>query len=176
MNFPVLVPRLLAVACDVASWLVAFFLSVLLRYKDSLTDAHWVGGFGYAAVAIVVKVVAGFGPQTYLGRSRVGSFAEATFLGASVVMISISLGIGFSLADRTFPRGLALAILALTLMANGRWAYLVLFRDELRRGTCDRALAAVVNGGEEPAILGFPAVMHATRWSAQRPSRPALSS
>jgi len=151
-------------------------LFVLLRYKDSLTDAavgRWVWVRGSCDRGIGRR---GVGPQTYLGRSRVGSFAEATFLGAWVVMISISLGIGFSLADRTFPRGLALAIRALTLMAAGRWAYRVLFRDELRRDTCDRALAAVVNGGEEPVILGFSAVMHATRWSAQRPSIPATSS
>src|SRR5664280_2686356 len=148
MPLPIFARRLLLIAWDVASWLLAFLMFAWLRYKDSLTHEQWVSGVMYTAIAILLQVVGGLVTQTYLGRSPVGSFAEASFLGVSVGMIAIGLGTAFILVYPGFPRGLALAIpaLALTLMAAGRWMFRLVFRNELRRGTNDRALSAVVYG------------------------------
>jgi dTDP-glucose 4,6-dehydratase len=128
--------------------LLAFFMLAWLHYKDDLTDGQWVGGLMYTVTAIVLQGVAGLATQTYLGRSRVGSFAEASFLGASVGVISIGLGTAFILVYPGFPRGFALATpaLALTFMAAGRWMFRMVFRNELHRGTNDEALSAVVYG------------------------------
>lgn len=148
MLLPVFARRLLLIAWDVASWLFAFLMFAWMRYNDSLTHAQWVSGVVYTALAIVLQVVGGLVTQTYLGRSPVGSFAEASFLGASVGVIAIGLGTAFILVYPGFPRGLALVIpaLALTFMAAGRWMFRMVFRNELRRGTNERALSAVVYG------------------------------
>src|SRR5664280_3897717 len=148
MPLPIFARRLLLIAWDVASWLLAFLMFAWLRYKDSLTHEQWVSGVMYTAIAILLQVVGGLVTQTYLGRSRVGSFAEASFLGVSVGMIALGLGTAFILVYPGFPRGLALAIpaLALTMMAAGRWMLRIAFRNELRRGTNDLALSAVVYG------------------------------
>ncbi|MCC6498515.1 MAG: polysaccharide biosynthesis protein [Propionibacteriaceae bacterium] len=149
MQVPVVVRRMLIVAWDVASWLLAFLMFVVLRYNGSLTDVQWVSGWTYTALAILLQVVGGIISQIYLGRSRVGSFSEATMLGGSVAAIAIFLGVAFAIAHPAFPpRSFALAIplLALTLMAAGRWAFRIVFRHELRRGTGGEALAALVYG------------------------------
>jgi len=61
MPLPVFVRRLLLIAWDVASWLLAFLMFAWLRYKDSLTHEQWVGGVMYTAIAIVLQVVGGLG-------------------------------------------------------------------------------------------------------------------
>src|SRR5664280_1444760 len=169
MLLPVFVRRLLLIAWDVASWLLAFLMFAWLRYNDSLTDEQWVGGSIYTAIAILLQVVGGLVTQVYLGRSRVGSFAEASFLGASVGVIAIGLGAAFILVFPGFPRGLALAIpaLALTLMAAGRWMLRIAFRNELRRGTNDLALSAVVYGAGDAG----PQVARLVDMSAEAPYR-----
>lgn len=103
MQLLVIVRRLLMVGWDVASWCLAFLLLVLLRYNAALTEAEWVSGWLYTASAILLLVVVGFASPIYLSRSRVGSFAEATVLGASVAANSIILAIGFGLAHPAFP-------------------------------------------------------------------------
>ena len=140
--------RLALVAWDVAAWIVAFITFVTLRYKDSLGDTQWIGGILYTFAAIAAQVVAGVVTQSYLGRSRVGSFAEATTLGTSVAIISLWGGFAFTLGYPGFPRGLALITppLALTFMAAGRWAFRIVFRKEFRRATGSHAQSAVVYG------------------------------
>ncbi|MHB1008682.1 MAG: polysaccharide biosynthesis protein [Propionibacteriaceae bacterium] len=151
--------RLALVAWDIAAWIVAFITFVTLRYRDSLVDTQWVGGILYTFGAIAAQVVAGLVTQNYLGRSRVGSFAEATSLGVSVGITSIWLGLAFTLGYPGFPRGLALITppLALTLMGAGRWAFRIVFRNEFRRPSNGEAQPAVVYGagdaGHEVARL-----------------------
>ena len=50
MVLPVFVRRLLLVAWDVASWLLAFLMFAWLRYKDSLTHEQWVSGVVYTCL------------------------------------------------------------------------------------------------------------------------------
>ncbi|HSN11498.1 MAG TPA: polysaccharide biosynthesis protein, partial [Propionibacteriaceae bacterium] len=140
--------RLALVAWDVAAWIVAFITFVTLRYKDSLGDTQWIGGILYTFAAIAAQVVAGVVTQSYLGRSRVGSFAEATTLGTSVAIISLWGGFAFTLGYPGFPRGLALITppLALTFMAAGRWAFRIVFHNEFRRASGSHAQSAVVYG------------------------------
>jgi dTDP-glucose 4,6-dehydratase len=148
MRLPVIVRRLLIIGWDVASWFLASVAFTFTRYQDSLTEGQWISAVMYTVMAVLLQVIWGLVTQIYLGRSRVGSFAEATTLGVSVAVSSIILGLAFLLAYPAFPRGLALAVppLALTLMAAGRWTFRVLFRNELRRSKDTEAVAAVVYG------------------------------
>src|SRR5665811_404331 len=109
MVLSVFVRRLFLVAWDFASWSLAFLMLVWLRYKDDLTHEQWVSGVVYTAIAIVLQAVAGLVTQSYLGRSPVGSFAEASFLGVSVGVIAIGLGTAATLVYPGFPRGFVLA-------------------------------------------------------------------
>ncbi len=140
--------RLALVVWDVAAWLVAFLTFTTLRYRDSLTEQQWMGGILYTFTAILVQVVAGLVTHNYLGRSRVGSFAEATFLGISVGLTSIWIGFAYTLGYPDFPRGMALVTppLALTVMGAGRWAFRIVFRNEFRRAASGQAQTAVVYG------------------------------
>ena len=147
LELPVLVRRSLIVAWDVAAWLVAFGLFAYVRYGSALTAEMWAHGLIYIASAILLQVVWGIASQSYLGRSRVGSFAEASYLGAAVFGIAVVLAVVFALIIPGFPRGVALATpaLALFMMVAGRWTFRVLFRHELRSAV-DGAIAAVVYG------------------------------
>ena len=55
MTLPVFVRRLLLVAWDVASWLLAFLMFAWMRYKDSLTHEQWVSGVVYTVIAILLR-------------------------------------------------------------------------------------------------------------------------
>jgi FlaA1/EpsC-like NDP-sugar epimerase len=140
--------RLALVVWDVAAWLIAFLTFVTLRYNYSLVEQQWVGGILYVSSAITAQVVAGLVTHNYLGRSRIGSFSEATFLGASVAIVSIWTGFTFTLVYPGFPRGMALVTppLALTVMAAGRWAFRIVFRNEFRKASSRQAQAVVVYG------------------------------
>lgn len=148
MQLPVLARRLILIGWDVACWSIAFLAFVEVRFNGLPTDAQWLGGILYTTSAIVLQIIFGLLSHSYLSRSRVGSFSEATILGASVAAIWIGLGVAFLPFYPGFTRSSALAIpaLALTLMAAGRWIFRILFRNENRRSTSDDALAAVVYG------------------------------
>ncbi len=133
-QIPVLWRRLIMAAWDITSWLLAFVFFVTLRYDLHLTEPQWLAAFVYAAVAAVSTVVGGFLFHLYLGRSRVGSFAEATSLGLWVVAQSLVLGMVF-VEMPEFPRGVALVLppLALMVMGSGRWLFRSLAHESIRR-------------------------------------------
>lgn len=149
MTLPVTARRLIMVAWDVWSWLLAFLMFVLLRYNGALTPQQWLSGWLYALSVVVLQVLGGIVSQIYLGRSRVGSFSEATLLGASVIAISVGVGVAFAVVSPEFPPrsfSVAIPVLALTMMAAGRWTFRVVFRHELRRGAHSEAVPALVYG------------------------------
>ena len=145
---PVTVRRLIMVGWDVACWVVAFLLFAAMRTGAPLSEVYWASGVLYTTVAATLQVIAGLVTQIYLGRSRVGSFAEVTQLAIALVIIAVVVGLPLLVSPTPFPRSFALGIpaLAFTLMAFGRWLFRVLFSKELRRGGLAGAIPAVVYG------------------------------
>lgn len=169
--------RFVLASWDAASWMIAFAVFVTIRYDLNLTDAQWVAALEYALAAILATAVGGYSFHLYMGRSRVGSFAEATALGLLVMAVALLLGT-FSLVVPDFPRGIALLLppLALVFMGFGRWAFRNFFSRRRRRlvsrtgdaGAAPRAIvygagndghdvARLVDFAEEPPyrIVGF---------------------
>ena len=107
---------------DALSWCLAFGLLVLLRYDLALSDPQWLAALSYTGVAILLTLVGGSVFHLYLGRSRVGSYSEASSLAFMTLAITVVLGVAFMFVPK-FPRGVALVLpaLALLFMGAGRW-------------------------------------------------------
>lgn len=148
LKLPVLWRRSIIVAWDVVSWALAFVLFVLVRYDFTLTEAQWQMVITYTLSAIALQVAGGFALHLYLGRSRVGSFDEASTLGILVVMVAAALAVIFFVFNPKFPRGVALMLppLAMVFMAAGRWLFRTIYHSERRRGGQDVAAPALVYG------------------------------
>jgi dTDP-glucose 4,6-dehydratase len=116
---------LLVVGWDLLSWVAALGAFVLIRFDLSLSARVWGGALAYAGLAAALQLIAGFRFHLYRGRSRLGSFDEATLLGAIVLGVSIVAGLYFALTQPVFSRSAVLVIptLALLIMATGRWAF-----------------------------------------------------
>ena len=144
---------------DAFAWLLALAVPVIIRYDLQLNQSQWRWIALYTASAITLQVVGGLWSHFYLGRHRVGSFAEATWLGVLVAAIGLVLGAAFGSFIPKFPRGVALMLppTALVFMAAGRWALRAFFLDRRRRPTKPDALRALVYGagdaGHEVARL-----------------------
>jgi len=140
-------PALLA-GWDALSWVLAAGAFVLVRHDFDLSANVWREVVVYTLTAIVLQIGIGFRTHLYLGRSRIGSFDETTML-AFVVGAVAAIGAGVALAfERSYSRGLLVLVpvLALLLMAFGRWAYRGT-ADLRRRPTgTEEAISAVVYG------------------------------
>ncbi|QNP55049.1 polysaccharide biosynthesis protein [Tessaracoccus defluvii] len=134
-------------AWDVLAWVLAMLAFLLVRYNFDLSDAQWGATLAYTAIAVALQVLAGIFTQFYLGRSRIGSFAEASWLGMLVVAIALVVGLVFSVFSPSFPRGVAIILppLALVLMATGRFLFRTLI-DSRSRASRDGAIPALVYG------------------------------
>ena len=147
--------RAMMAGWDMVSWLLAFVLLVVIRYNLSLTEAQWLAALEYSVASVVLTVGAALGFHLYLGRSRVGSFAEANSLGILVAAVSLVLGVVFLAFVPHFPRGVALVLppLALMFMGSGRWAYRSLLGQGVRRPApameTPRPKAVVYGAGED---------------------------
>ena len=117
--------RSVMVGWDAVSWVLALVAFLLVRHDLSLSERVWDAAVAYRGAAIVLQVVAGFRFHLYLGRSRIGSFDEATVLGSLVAGIALILGSLYFLTQPVFSRGLAVAMpsLAFLFMAAGRWVF-----------------------------------------------------
>ena len=127
---------------DMASWMLAFGAVVVVRYDLDLLRAQWLTSLAYTVAGMALTVIGSYAFHLYLGRSRVGSFAEATAVGVLIVVVAVALG-GVFLLVPSFPRGVALVlpVLALAIMGFGRWAFRNLFRRSHRRPVSDEATA-----------------------------------
>lgn len=144
--------RSLLVAWDCAAWLVALATFVLVRYDLHLTGPQWRWALAYTAAAVVLQIILGLTTQVYLGRNRVGSFSEATWVGGLVIFIGIPLGLILSMVASDFPRGLGLMLppIALTFMAAGRWIFRVMYSSQVSRGgNAQAGIPAIVYGAGE---------------------------
>ncbi|WOQ16976.1 nucleoside-diphosphate sugar epimerase/dehydratase [Raineyella sp. W15-4] len=116
--------RMVLASWDALCWLLAVAVFVTARYDLSLSPELWLGVVQYTVAAILLTAASAFAFHLYMGRSTVGSFAEAGALGILVAAVAVVLGAAFLFVP-TFPRGVALVVppLALTFMGFGRWAF-----------------------------------------------------
>ncbi|MHA6509076.1 polysaccharide biosynthesis protein [Tessaracoccus sp. Y1736] len=136
---------------DLLSWVIALLVFVVIRYDLRLTASQWSWAILYTGVAMTLQAALGLLTHVYLGRSRVGSFSEATWVGALVLLTGIPLGLTLSVLTPDFPRGVALMAppLALTFMAAGRWLFRILLASRLPRTVATDAVPALVYGAGE---------------------------
>jgi FlaA1/EpsC-like NDP-sugar epimerase len=139
--------RSVMVGWDAVSWVLALVAFLLVRHDLSLSERVWDAAVAYTVAAIVLQVIAGFRFHLYLGRSRIGSFDEATVLGSLVAGIAFILGSLYFLTQPVFSRGLVVAMpsLAFLFMAAGRWVFRAL-RDGRTQPGGDGAARALVYG------------------------------
>ena len=136
--------RSVMVGWDAVSWVLALVAFLLVRHDLSLSERVWEAAVSYTVAAIVLQVIGGFRFHLYLGRSKIGSFDEATVLGSLVGGISVILGLTFMLTQPVFSRGLAVAMpsLAFLFMAAGRWVFRAV-----------RGRRQVADDGAAPALI-----------------------
>jgi FlaA1/EpsC-like NDP-sugar epimerase len=127
--------RSVMVGWDAVSWVLALVAFLLVRHDLSLSERVWEAAVAYTVAAIVLQVIGGFRFHLYLGRSKIGSFDEATVLGSLVAGIAVILGLVFFITQPVFSRGLAVAMpsLAFLFMAAGRWVFRALRDGRTRR-------------------------------------------
>ncbi|MDR2381493.1 MAG: polysaccharide biosynthesis protein [Bifidobacteriaceae bacterium] len=133
------------ISWDVLCWVLALGWFALMRYDFEMDAAEWRGSATYVATAIVFQVVGGLATQIYLGRSRIGSFLDVSWLGGTVAVIGATLLVLASVLPIGAPRGalIALPALALMLMVSGRYAWRA-YRELIRRRG---------GGGETPTLI-----------------------
>ena len=159
MSLPVNGRRAAMAAWDALSWTLALLVLALVRYDFTLTDAQWMAALQYTGAAIGLTIAGGFFFHLYLGRSRVGSFAEATAVAVLVGGVALVLGVVFIAVVPHFARGVALVLppLALMVMGFGRWAFRTTFRriqdlqraELLRSAEASPAKALVYGAGDD---------------------------
>lgn len=144
------VPRLSRVLWDSTAWLIAFWLFISVRYDFQLSDAQWDGTLVYICIVILLQVTLGFITQVYLGRSRLGSFAEITWMASLVVLVGASVGLVMAFTVPGFPRGIGLLVppLALTIMAGGRGVFRALLTTRQRTHDRDNTHVLVYGAGD----------------------------
>ncbi|MDO5683604.1 MAG: nucleoside-diphosphate sugar epimerase/dehydratase [Propionibacteriaceae bacterium] len=128
-NIPVHWKRIVMVGWDLFAWAAAFIAFVLIRYDFELNERQWIASLAFVVSLMVTHMVVGFASHQYLGRSKVASYAETTWLGVLVLGVSSVLGLIFILFVPDFPRALALVMpaFALVVMAAARWAFRGIF-------------------------------------------------
>lgn len=171
-RIPVATRWTIVVMWDVASWLLAMLVVVGLRYDFSLNETHWLWVLGYTVVMVGLQLVGGLVTHAYLGRHRTGSFGEATWLGAFILVIAIPSGVVLGAVAPGFPRtvGVMLPPLALLIMTVGRGVYRTIFSIGQRRtsvtaepvliygaGNAGHQIAQMVDIAAEPpySIVGY---------------------
>ena len=124
-RIPVLLRRACLMSWDVLAWTIAFFVFVLTRYDLRLSAEQWPAALTYLLLAVAMQLAVGLLSQVYLGRSRVGSYDEATLVGGSALAVAVTLGATLPLLLPELPRGIAMGIppLALTFIGAGRWLF-----------------------------------------------------
>lgn len=147
---PAIWRRALVVGWDCVSWVLAVGIFALIRYRLQLSAVQWLWTSVYTATAVALQVALGILTHVYLGRSRVGSFAEATWIGGLVLAASLPLGVVLSVVTPDFPAGVALLAppMALTLMAIGRWVTRMAL-DSVQPRRDSGAVPAIVYGAGE---------------------------
>ncbi|GAB3816165.1 nucleoside-diphosphate sugar epimerase/dehydratase [Tessaracoccus terricola] len=142
--------RATLIGWDGLSWVLAMLAFLLVRYDFHLTSPQWAWVIAYTVTAFVLQVALGLVTQIYLGRNRIGSFAEASWVGFVVVVIALPLGLVFSALTENFPRGVAIMLppTALMIMASARWLFRSLMASRPRPAAQDATPALVYGAGD----------------------------
>ncbi len=147
---PISVRRMMLMALDAFAWVLALLVFVVVRYDFQLSGERWTWVLVYTLAAIVLQLFVGLATQLYLGRSRVGSFGDATGLSVTVLLTSLPLGALMVMLVPAFPRGVGLFMppLALVFMAAGRWFMRVLLTSRPRNHGSHAVPALVYGAGD----------------------------
>ncbi|MDO5677058.1 MAG: nucleoside-diphosphate sugar epimerase/dehydratase [Propionibacteriaceae bacterium] len=147
-RLPVGARRAAVISWDAVSWLLATLLFALTRYDLNLSAPQWRMVVLYAVLAVALQIAAGIVSQHYLGRSRIGSFGEATWAGTIVLLIALPLLVIFSVVHTDLPRGVTFAVpaVALLLMGVARWAFRSMMDARPRNAKTSEAIPALVYG------------------------------
>lgn len=142
--------RTTLICWDGLSWVFAMLAFLLVRYDFDLSSPQWSWVIAYTACAFLLQVALGLVTQVYLGRNRIGSFAEASWVGFVVVVIAFPLGLVFSALTTNFPRGVAIMLppMALMFMATARWLFRSLMASRPRPVGEDATPALVYGAGD----------------------------
>ncbi|WP_218975383.1 polysaccharide biosynthesis protein [Tessaracoccus massiliensis] len=144
---PVLWRRIALISWDAFAWVIALLFFTLIRYDLGLSSTQWRMALLYTGAAVVAQVLAGLFTQHYLGRSKIGSFTEATWAGAIVLVIAVVLALVFGVISSDIPRGITLGVppVALLAMAAARWLFRSMVDARPRNARAD-AIPAIVYG------------------------------
>ncbi|MDI9628041.1 MAG: polysaccharide biosynthesis protein, partial [Acidobacteriota bacterium] len=124
MSMPVVVRRGMMMAWDVLAWVFALYLLVAVRWEFALSQAQWEWAAAFTLTMVFLQVMIGLLTHTYMGRHRIGSFDEATWLGSFVLLFSVPVGLVVSSFQPNLPRAVVMMVppTALALMAAVRGA------------------------------------------------------
>lgn len=141
---------MMLMALDGVAWVSALLLFVVVRYDFQLSGERWTWVLVYTLAAIILQLFVGLATQLYLGRSRIGSFGDATSLAVTVLLTALPLGALLVTMAPAFPRGVGLFMppLALLFMASGRWFMRVLVTSRPRNNGSGAVPALVYGAGE----------------------------
>ncbi|GAA4907430.1 nucleoside-diphosphate sugar epimerase/dehydratase [Tessaracoccus lubricantis] len=154
---PAAVRRLILIMWDALAWVLAVI--VFLSMRDAALEpvqARWV--LFYTAAAVLLQVIGGLSSQLYLGRNRIGSFADAARMGFTVAGVAILNGTTFLLAADSFPMRAAVALpsLALIFMATARLVFRSIVESRPRSAAANAIPTLVYgagNAGHQVATL-----------------------
>lgn len=150
VRLPFIWRRILLVFWDGLAWVLALLSFALVRYDFVLKPAQWTWAFAYTGLAVVLQLALGLLTHVYLGRSRVGSFSEATWMGGLVLLVTVPLGLMMTIISPHFPRGVAIMLppLALMYMAAARWIFRIIITNH-KKSSAQNATPALVYGAGE---------------------------
>jgi dTDP-glucose 4,6-dehydratase len=122
-----------------------------MRYDLTLSGSLWVGALAYVAAAAVLQVGGGLVTQIYLGRSRVGSFADVVWLSGTVGAIGALLFAAAAVVPLETPMGILVTLpaLALLLMLAGRCAWRAWSDSTRRRSGLSVGVPTLIYGAGE---------------------------
>lgn len=153
-GLPVAMRRGFLVIWDAASWLLAVAVLLAVRYDFQLTSIQWFWVVVYATLVLLLQLIGGVATHVYRGRSRTGSFEDATLVGLLTLGVAFIAGVAVPLiSGGVFPRGIGFAapMLALVLMGAGRW---------LSRAVISSGSRANSDGGVPALVYGAGIVGH----------------
>ena len=163
VGLPFIWRRTLLIFWDGLAWVLALLSFALVRYDFVLKPVQWTWALAYTGLAVLLQLALGLLTHVYLGRSRVGSFSEATWMGGLVLLVTIPLGLMMTITSSHFPRGVAIMLppMALMYMAAARWILRVVMTNN-KKSSAQNATPALVYGageaGHQVALLVDQAV------------------
>ncbi len=157
-----------AYAFDICAAGIAWLVAYLLRFSFSLADFQAHGAWATLPVVIGVDAITFFAFGLYRGRWRFASVTDFQRIAAAVVVAAaaIPLLIFILRIDIPVPRSVLLAhpVIALVLMAGGRYAYRSYREHQLYSLNAARGEPVIVLGAGEQAAAVVRALGGGHQW------------